>query len=316
MEKHPTLVPVPENHERKVLQPATTLDDAHEAMLEAMDSGATDGPEALDSPVDQQAMDVENRSSIKTKEPPVKVAEQVSHQPAIETTPEVHSAPDPATEEKEVASRAPAPAEEQHTPSSTASKVDVVRTSTPTEVTIIPPQRSEPTVSTPGKGTTQTLTALMELVALLGLPEGAMAIEQHGLEAMPDLRRRLAAEVNVAPRDVRIGRLLRLTLRLLPKGDEDDALRAGMLNTLCELVAPLKRWMRRRLEARHSGAGGEFLADAKALGAALDRIPGLGHHLPLELDDWPLPSDIDLLSEEVAKLARSVHLPSAGGVKA
>ena len=89
-----------------------------------------------------------------------------------------------------------------------------------------------------------------------------------------------------------------------------------MLNTLCELVAPLKRWMRRRLEARHSGAGGEFLADAKALGAALDRIPGLGHHLPLELDDWPLPSDIDLLSEEVAKLARSVHLPSAGGVKA
>ena len=62
------------------------------------------------------------------------------------------------------------------------------------------------------------------------------------------------------------------------------------------------------LEARHSGAGGEFLADAKALGAAWTD-PGLGHHLPLELDDWPLPSDIDLLSEEVAKLARSVHLP-------
>ena len=142
----------------------------------------------------------------------------------------------------------------------------------------------------------------MELVALLGLPEVAMAIEQRaGSHARPP--RRLAAEVNVEPRDVRIGRLLRLTLRLLPKGDEDDALRAGMLNTLCELVAPLKRWMRRRLEARHSGAGGEFLADAKALGAALDRIPGLGHHLPLELDDWPLPSDIDLLGEEVAKLA-------------
>ena len=113
VEKHPTLVPVPEDHERKVLQPATTLDDAHEAMLEAMDDGATDGPEALDSSVDQQAMDVENRSSIETKEPPVKVAEQVSHQPAVETTPEVHSAPEAATEQKEAAPRAPAPAEEQ-----------------------------------------------------------------------------------------------------------------------------------------------------------------------------------------------------------
>ena len=259
-----------------MLQPATTLDDAHEAMLEAMDNGATDGPEALDSMVDQQAMDVENPSSIKTKEPPVKVAKQVSHRPAVETTPEVHSVPEAATEENEADPRAPAPAEKQHAPASTASKVDVVRTSTPTEVTIIPPQRSEPTVSTPGKGTAQTLTALMELVALLGLPEVAIAIEQHGLEAMPDLRRRLAAEVNVAPRDVRIGRLLRLTLRLLPKGDEDDALRAGMLNTLCELVAPLKRWMRRRLEARHSGAGGEFLADAKALGAAWTESPASG----------------------------------------
>ena len=299
-----------------MLQPATTLDDAHEAMLEAMDDDATDGPEALDSSMNQQAVDVENRSPIKTKEPPAKVAEQVSHEPAVETAPKVRTVPDAAAEEKAAKPRATVPAEEQRTPSSTASKVDVVQASTPPEITIIPPQRSEPTVSNPGKGTARTLAALMELVALLGLPEVAMAIEQHGLEAMPDLRRRLAAEVNVAPRDVRIGRLLRLTLRLLPKGDEDDALRAGMLNTLCELVAPLKRWMRRRLEARHSGAGGEFLADAKALGAALDRIPGLGHHLPLELDDWPLPSDIDLLSEEVAKLARSVHLPSAGGVKA
>jgi hypothetical protein len=158
--------------------------------------------------------------------------------------------------------------------------------------------------------------ALKELVALLGLPDEALAIEQREMEAIPDLRRRLAAEVNVSPRDIRIGRLLRLTLRLLPQGDGDDASRAKMLSILCELVAPLKRWMRRRLEARHSGAGGEFLSDAAALGVALERIPGLGHHLPLDPDDWPLPSNINELSEEVAKLARSVHLPSAGGVKA
>ena len=85
---------------------------------------------------------------------------------------------------------------------------------------------------------------------------------------------------------------------------------------MCELIAPLKRWMRRRLEARHSGASGEFLTDALELGVALQRIPGLGHHLPLELDDWPLPSSINDLSDEVNKLARSVQLPSSGGVKA
>jgi len=136
------------------------------------------------------------------------------------------------------------------------------------------------------------------------------------MNALPEVRRGLAQHVNITPRDVRVGRLLRLTLRLLPEGNKSDGERARMLTELTKLVAPLKRWMRRRLEARHSGAGGEFLTDAAELGVALERIPGLGHHLPLDLDDWPLPSDINKLSEEVAKLARSVHLPSAGGVKA
>ena len=113
---------------------------------------------------------------------------------------------------------------------------------------------------------------------------------RKGMEAIPDVRRGLAKHVNVAPRDVRVGRLLRLTLRLLPEGNQSDVARATSLKQLSALVSPLKRWMRRRLEARHSGASGDFLADAAELGVALERIPGLGRHLPLEEDEWPLPS--------------------------
>ena len=295
VEKHPTLVPIPEDQERKVLQPATTLDDAHEAMLEAMD--------------DDQGTDVEEEEPLQSNEEQSDetVAEKVEILPEREATTsrsDPPSPPEPVEIEEEQLVENPVAIEEATSEEEVAEEDAAVEDAL--EVMVAPS----------GKGTAKALTALKELVALLGLPDEALAIEQREMEAIPDLRRRLAAEVNVSPRDVRVGRLLRLALRLLPQGDGDDTSRAKMLNTLCELVAPLKRWMRRRLEARHSGAGGEFLTDAAELGVALERIPGLGHHLPLDLDDWPLPSDINELSEEVAKLARSVHLPSAGGVKA
>ena len=317
IEKHPTLVPVPEEQERKVLQPATALDDAHEAMLEAMDGSTMVGAEEASTSVEQETMAVEMKPPLETKRFPIEDGSKVPHEMPVETTTKVPSGSDAAakpTEDNDAFSTEHM--EEERLPPATPSPVRNREISATSETTETVDQRHESDGLNIGKGTERTLAALTELMALFGLPEEAMAIEQHGLEAMPGLRRRLAAEVNVAPRDVRIGRLLRLALRLLPNGDEEDALRASMLNTLCELIAPLKRWMRRRLEARHSGATGEFLADAKALGMALERIPGLGHHLPLELDDWPLPSDINELSNEVAKLAQSVHLPSAGGVKA
>jgi len=165
-------------------------------------------------------------------------------------------------------------------------------------------------------GTKKALASLTNLVAVLGLSELAATVEQGGLEALQDVRRNLAGQVNVVPRDVRIGRLLRLSLRLLPAGDHDDNERALLLAALGEMVPTLKRWTRRRLEARHSGSKGNFLADAVELGVALERIPGLGQHLPLGEDNWPLPSDMAGLTTEVSKLAQSVNLPSAGGVKA
>ena len=295
VEKHPTLIPVPEDQDRKVLQPATTLDDAHEAMLEAMD--------------DNSATDTEEAKPLRNidEQPGEALSEKVEVSPEHEAPTQLPVSPPPPdpVEVEKVQPPVTSVAIEEGESEEEVSEEDELAVDVP-EVEVVPS----------GKGTAKALTALTELVSLLGLPDEALAIEQHEMEAIPDLRRRLATEVNVSPRDVRVGRLLRLTLRLLPQGDEDDASRAKMLSTLCELVAPLKRWMRRRLEARHSGAGGEFLADAAELGVALERIPGLGHHLPLDLDNWPLPSNIKELSEEVAKLARSVHLPSAGGVKA
>ena len=289
VEKHPTLIPVPEDQDRKVLQPATTLDDAHEAMLEAMDhKPATDTEEANPLHTDDEQPSEATLEVVEvSSEDPVQI-------PSFRKSLHQNEAPEPVEVEEVQPAVTPAAVEE-----------DTMTEDAP-DVEVVPS----------GKGTAKALAALTELVALLGLSDEALGIEQRGMEAIPDLRRRLATEVNVSPRDVRVGRLLRLTLRLLPQGDGDDASRAKMLSTLCELVAPLKRWMRRRLEARHSGAGGEFLTDAAELGVALERIPGLGHHLPLDLDDWPLPSDINELSKEVAKLARSVQLPSAGGVKA
>jgi hypothetical protein len=112
------------------------------------------------------------------------------------------------------------------------------------------------------KATKEALGALAELLALLGLNELAEQVNDGGIEAFGAVRRGLAEHVNVVPRDVRIGRLLRLTLRLLPKGDDDDLHRAKMIQSISSGIPSLKRWMRRRLEARHSGAKGHFLEDA------------------------------------------------------
>ena len=265
--ERPTLMPVPESLERPVLKPKSALEDAHEAMLEAMEEG----------PVPQQA-----------QAPP----------------------PPPAKEESPVV-RPP--------PTSTvgnASKVEprqpsqIISTTTEERVSVV----AEPSSS--NEGTDASLVALTELLSLLNKPDLAKLVEDSGLNAMGDVRRGLAQHVNVVPRDVRIARLLRITLRLLPDGGEDDGARAELLVGLKAFIPVLKRWMRRRLEARHSGARGDFLADAKALGTALERIPGLGQRVPLQKDEWPLPHDIHDLKNELERLRRAVQLPSAGGVQA
>ena len=268
----PTLMPIPEQLEQKVLQPASALEEAHEAMLEAMDAGEEE------KPLDENE-NVSEKVSRERNEPAIQ-------QPLPAPKEELEEEVEEVLETKEL------PAQPVEAASTAATEVNAV------------------------DATKKALTSLTNLVAVLGLHELATTVEQGGLEALQDVRRSLAGQVNIAPRDVRIGRLLRLSLRLLPAGDEDDNERARLLAALSDMVPTLKRWTRRRLEARHSGSKGNFLADAMELGVALERIPGLGQHLPLEEDNWPLPSDMVGLTTEVSNLARSVNLPSAGGVKA
>ena len=288
---HPTLVPVPELEERPVLQPVTALDEAHDAMLEAMDDES--GPDETEVPATPAEPEVEQPEADTVSEIPAPAAVE-------ENMDEVLKVHEPEAVERETVQ-----------PAVVVSEKETPEVSPEEEVTPAADDAGDD-----GAATQQALAELKELVALLGLSDLAHQIAEQGMGALPEVRRGLAQHVNIVPRDVRIARLLRLTLRLLPEGNGKDKQRSQMLMELARLIAPLKRWMRRRLEARHSGASGEFLDDAVELGIALERIPGLGRHLPLGKDDWALPSELNGLSKEVKKLAQSVNLPSAGGVKA
>ena len=131
------------------------------------------------------------------------------------------------------------------------------------------------------------------------------------------IRRALATSVGVEPRDMRLDRLLRLALRLLPNGSPEDDERLTLISKLAKLADELSKWTRTRLEARHVGSKGILIEDAEELGLALERIPGPGTALPLESDDFvlPGPDDIEGLSKEVDVLNRRILLSSAGGVR-
>ena len=156
---------------------------------------------------------------------------------------------------------------------------------------------------------------LESILRSLGLEDEADMLLDNGDVNL--VRRSLASHVGLEPRDTRLDRLLRLSLRLMPKGDDEDEQRYAMLSTLASLANELSKWTRIRLEARHSGAVGNLLEDSLTLGGALIRIPGPGVALPLDADDHNLPAadEIDSLSHEVNVLKRRIMLASAGGVR-
>ena len=290
---HPTLLPVRETV-HPVLRPTSSLDDAHEAILEAMEEP---NPQAED----EEGVEKEEHEEMSSEEiQPVEI--QTGGGGESLSAPEQPLPALPAVIETMVAN-----GDDHRSASDEPVAVHVSKTMGEDEETSPTP---------PTEGTQEALENLVRLLSLLNLNDLANEVSDSGLQALPGVRRGLAPHVNVEPRDVRIARLLRLTLRLLPQGDESDDKRAALLLVLAETVAPLKRWMRRRLEARHSGARGDFLDDAAELGLALERIPGLGKHVPLERDTWPLSNDLLELSAAVQHLRKVVFLPSAGGVQA
>lgn len=152
----------------------------------------------------------------------------------------------------------------------------------------------------------------------LNLDDLADELRAQQASALPVVRRALAQHVGVSPRDTRVDRMIRLSLRLLPQSDEMDGARAKMLARIGANTQPLKRWMRARLEHRHSGSADRFLDDAANLGKALKRIPGPGISLPLEPDTYELPGPHDMpgLEREVGQLLSLINLTNAGGVTA
>ena len=157
--------------------------------------------------------------------------------------------------------------------------------------------------------------SLIKLLRSLGLEQDASLLEDNG-DIMP-VRRVLASYVGVEPRDMRLDRLLRLSLRLMPNGSEEDSQRYQLISILAELANELSKWTRIRLEARHKGSIGELVKDSSELGEALNRIPGPGTPVPLTADEYNLPSPDDLsgLANEVNVLKRRVVLSSSGGVR-
>jgi len=273
----PVLIPVPKD----------SVGDAMEAILEEMDSTTNSDP-----PVEIAIQEVilENET---------KVEEEVDDEPEQTKTVEV----DPPQVEKMDADNSIEP--QVIDESSLHEQNRDAKTETPV------PQK-EDIVEEIELANSSTLPSLLRA---LGLPQEADVLEDKG--DVNAVRRLLASHVGIEPRDMRLDRLLRLSLRLMPKGDEVDSQRFALLSILAGLAEVLSKWTRTRLESRHSGSVGELLKDAVTLGEALNRIPGPGIALPLDSDDYtlPPPDDLDGLSAEVNTLKRRVLLSNSGGVR-
>lgn len=130
-------------------------------------------------------------------------------------------------------------------------------------------------------------------------------------------RRGLASMVGIEPRDSRVDRLLRLSLRLLPDGNPEDEKRMTILNALIPAIEIHHNWTKKRLQARRGQGTGDYLHDSALLGTALERIPGPGLFVPLSRDEFDMPASDNLpdLSKVALELAKTMSLPTAGGIR-
>ena len=261
-EQRPVLLPREQSLIRKVpakVQPQSTLEEAHEAMLEAMDS--------------EPVTDIEDAETMPGNEERPSESTQTTSLPVVEDTRLIAEEEEVVIEEKK---------------------------------TVVAPAS---TLVVEGD-----LTSYERLLRLIGLTEEADILAGSGDVSV--VRRALASHVGREPRDVRVDRLLRLMLRLLPQGDQGDGERSKMIDAIGEILPKYNQWVRMRLEARHMGASGAFFEDATRLGTALNRVPGPGVRVPLNADAYPLPepSNLNELRQQTERLIQSMHLPAAGGI--
>ena len=252
--QRPVLLPKKENpptvKKHVIIQPQTTLEDAQEAILEAM----------------EEKVEVETSE---LQEESVVVKEEVTSEITV-----------PLVEDKPIQK----PIEKQ--------------------------EKSIETTPNP-----RLLNSFESILKRLSLSEG-LAFNAQGNLDTKHLRRTLAEHVGIEPRDVRVDRMIRLLLRLLPSDDAFNDQRAVLIDNIEEVLPKYQQWIRMRLEARHSGAVGNFLEDSIQLGAALERTPGPGVKVPLTADTLPLPESSNLqdMGKSVQRLVEALDLATAGGV--
>jgi hypothetical protein len=236
------------------IQPQTTLEDAQEAILEAMEEEAE--PEILEPSVKE----IESKKEVITQPSNPIVVEQPQEKPVQQRS---------------------------------------IKQEQIVETTVNP----------------RLLNAFQTILDRLSLSDG-MAFNAQGALDTKHLRRTLAEHVGVEPRDVRVDRMFRLLLRLLPFEDDSNDQRAVLIDKIGQVLPKYQQWIRMRLEARHSGATGNFLEDSIQLGNALQRTPGPGVKVPLAADTLPLPSPSNLgdLTKSVQRLVDALDLNAAGGI--
>ena len=242
--QRPVLLPKEQSMIRKIpakIQPESTLEEAHEAILEAMEADGENGGDEGTEPLQEEPTESVNVEEKETKIP-----------------------------------------------------------------TALPPQATETSTS--------DVSSYEELLRLLGRTSDADILSASG--DFGAIRRSLASFVGHEPRDVRVDRMLRLVLRLLPQNDSNDVERSKIIDMIADVLPRYKQWVRMRLESRHLGSSGDFFEDALQLGNALNRTPGPGVRVPLKADELPLPepSNLDELNLQTNRLIQSMNLPAAGGI--
>jgi hypothetical protein len=256
--QRPVLLPKKETHilleKHVIIQPQTTLEDAQEAILEAM----------------EEEVEVE---TLELKEEPTVVKQEPLPEITVSVVEEI--APE----------------------SSIQKRIEM---------------KDESTEAAPSL---RLLNSFESILNRLSLSKGLVFDAQGNLDTKI-LRRTLAEHVGIEPRDVRVDRMIRLLLRLVPSEDTFNDQRAVLIDKIGQILPKYQQWIRMRLEARHSGATGNFLKDSIQLGAALQRTPGPGVKVPLTADTLPLPESSNLqdMEKSVERLIEALDLTAAGGV--
>ncbi|HJM44915.1 MAG TPA: hypothetical protein QF644_03085, partial [Candidatus Poseidoniaceae archaeon] len=117
---------------------------------------------------------------------------------------------------------------------------------------------------------------LKKILVGLGINVNQDLNEVKSLDSLSSLRKELAKQVGVTPRDSRVDRLLRILLRVIPINLPEGLTLLSLTEIIEKLtycVLKLNEWTSKRLERRHSTPSGKLLEDSKVLGIALEKIP-------------------------------------------